>query len=112
MINKLREELIEKCNQIDNKMTETRIKFETSITEMQLQKNYLKSLIFNIDEYHDDLVENVENNVEIKQDIMPNLVCANCDHLSTSVNTSCRYCNNINNNTDINNTTCSDFKLK
>jgi hypothetical protein len=70
MINKLREELTGKCKEIDNKRTETRIRFETSMTEMEFQRGYLESLIFDIDE---NVVEE-----EVRK------YCPSCLHFSKS----------------------------
>ena len=108
MINKLREKLKIKCDEIDTNRNETRIKFETSMTLLQQTKDYLEKLIFDIDEYHYNLVENAS--VDTKSDTILNPVCINCYWIHPK-NYTCLKGNLINvENPDLNVNTCNRFR--
>lgn len=79
MLNNMREELRNKCDEIDNARTETRIRFETEMTLLQGQKDYLEKLILDIDDYHHKLVENVEEK-ETSDNSDKGVKCYSCHH--------------------------------
>lgn len=65
MIDKIRADLVLKCKQIDEERTMTRVKFDADMVMLENQKAYIESVIYDIDDMKNDLVQK-------------NPVCINC----------------------------------